>query len=71
MEKFYQLKPGDCFTVDAIIFINTNWDENIFNFIECIYYPKSWWKFWEKRKLKAVKIMFMGENKNGQSKNSA
>ena len=42
MEKFYQLKPGDCFTVDAIIFINTNWDENIFNFIEYIYYPKSW-----------------------------
>lgn len=71
MEKFYQLKPGDCFTVDAITFINTNWDENIFNFIECIYYPKSWWKFWEKRTLKAVKIMFMGENKNGQSKNSS
>ena len=40
MEKFYQLKPGDCFTVDAITFINTNWDENIFNFIEYIYYPK-------------------------------
>ena len=71
MEKFYQLKSGDCFTVDAISFINTNWDENIFNFIEYIYYPKSWWKFWEKRVLKAVKIIFMGENKNGQSKNSS
>ena len=32
MEKFYQLKPGDCFTVDTTTFINTKWDENIFNF---------------------------------------
>lgn len=67
MEKLYQLKSGDCFIVDAITFINTNWNENIFNFIECIYYPKSWWKFWEKRKLKAVKIMFMGEKENDQN----
>lgn len=48
MEKFYQLKPSDCFTVDAIIFINTNWDENIFNFIEYIYYPKSCGNFGKK-----------------------
>ena len=45
MERFYQLKPGDCFTVDAITFTNTNWNENIFNFIKYIYYPKPWWKF--------------------------
>ena len=71
MEKFYQLKPGDCFTIDATTFINTDWDENIFNFIECIYYPKPWWKFWEKRKLKSVKIMFMGEKENDQNSYSS
>lgn len=26
------------------------------------YYPKPWWKFWEKRKLKSVTIMYMGND---------
>lgn len=59
MEKFYQLKPGDCFTIDSLTFFNTNWDNNLFNIIQYIYYPKPWWKFWKKRKLKSVKIMFI------------
>ena len=63
MERLYQLHYGDIFIVSADMFLNTDWDTNIFNFIECIYYPKPWWKFWEKRKLKAVKIMYIGERK--------
>lgn len=62
MEKFHQLKPGDCFIVDPLTFSTTDWDNNLFktSIIQYIYYPKPWWKFWEKRKLKNVKIMFIG-----------
>ena len=61
MEKFYQLHHGDVFTISANLFLNTNWDISKFKFIQYIYYPKPWWKFWEKRKLKAVKIMYTGD----------
>ncbi len=69
MEKFYQLKPGDCFIVDPLTFSTTDWDNNLFNtfIIQYIYYPKPWWKFWEKRKLKSVTIMYMGDKKNDQN----
>lgn len=62
MEKFHQLKPGDCFIVDPLTFSTIDWDNNLFktSIIQYIYYPKPWWKFWEKRKLKNVKIMFIG-----------
>ena len=63
MEKLYQLNTGDIFTVSADIFLNTNWDIDKFNFIQCNYYHKPWWKFWEKRKLKSVTIMYIGERK--------
>lgn len=63
MEKLYQLNTGDIFVVSTNIFLNTNWDSNKFNFIQQIYYPKPWWKFWEKRKLKSVTIMYIGERK--------
>ena len=67
MEKLYQLNTGDIFTVSADIFLNTNWDTNKFNFIKCNYFPKPWWKFWEKRKLKSVTIMYMGDRKNDKN----
>jgi len=33
--------------------------------MQCNYYPKPWWKFWGKRKLKSVTIMYIGnDNQN-------
>lgn len=70
MERFYQLHLGDCFIVDAETFLNTNWDEDKFNFIKCNYYPRLWWKFWQPKVLKNVEIMYMGEKSYDQNQNS-
>ena len=62
MKRLYQLHNGDIFTISADLFLKTDWDTSKFNFIQCNYYPKPWWKFWEKRKLKSVTIMYIGND---------
>ena len=62
MERLYQLHNGDIFTVSADLFLITNWNLDNFKFIQYNYEPKPWWKFWEKRKLKSVKVMYVGND---------
>lgn len=62
MVRLYQLYNGDIFTVFADLFLITNWNLDNFKFIQYNYEPKPWWKFWEKRKLKSVTIMYIGND---------
>ena len=62
MERLYQLHNGDIFTVSADSFLITNWNLDNFKFIQYNYEPKPWWKFWKKRKLKSVKVMYVGKD---------
>ena len=72
MDKFYQLKKYDSFTISAKDYYK---DKELFNnkdrflIINTEYSAKPWYQFFKRRKLKSLTIMYLGENSNDQSKN--
>lgn len=62
MERWYKLHNGDVFTVSIDLFLSVHWDTSKFKFIQCNYFLKPWWKFWKKRKIKSVTIMYIGKD---------
>lgn len=67
MNKFYQLKKYDSFTISAENYYKDKEkfdDKNKFLIINTEYYSKPWYQFFKRKKLKRLTIMYLGENKN-------
>ena len=65
--RVYQLRRKDIFCVDTETFFKTStlWNPNFQIMGTETHKRKHWWQFWRPRKRTFVRIMYLGEDRNG------
>ena len=66
--RTYQLRPKDIFCVDVEAFLKSSilWGHNYQILGTYERRRKHWWQFWKPWKIRFIKIMYLGDNENGQ-----
>ena len=69
-KRAYQLHPQDVFSVNVEAFLKTStlWSHNFQIIGTDEYKRKHWWQIWKPWKIKFIKIMYLGDNKNGENR---
>ena len=67
--RTYRLRPKDVFCVDIKTFLKESilWSHDYQILGVDKHRRKHWWQFWKPWRITYIKIMYLGDNKNGEN----